>query len=75
MKIAFPDGGEDDFAVLQNFNPIPVGPAERSEDVDNCIYHGNLLKEKDVYVTVTGCPDANSFQVKQFEVPRKLLRM
>lgn len=63
LKIIFPDGGEDDIAVLQRYNPIPVGPAERSEDVDSCIFHGYLLNEENVYVTVTGCPDSNSIQV------------
>ena len=65
LKITFPDGGEDDVAILQRFNPIPVGPLERSENVDNCIFHGYLLNEKDVYVTVTGCPDSRSLQVLQ----------
>ena len=63
LKISFPDGGEDDVAVLQRFNPIPTGPATRFEDVDNCIFHGYLLHEKDVYVTVTGCPDSTTMQV------------
>jgi hypothetical protein len=63
LKISFPDGGVDDLAILQRYNPIPVGPTERSEDVDNCIFHGYLLTEKDVYVTVTGCPGSLSQQV------------
>jgi hypothetical protein len=63
LKITFPDSGEDDVAVLKRFNPIPVGPQERSEDIDNCIFHGYLLNEKDVYVTVTGCPESKDLQV------------
>ena len=63
LKITFPDGGDDDFALLQHFNPIPIGPTERSETVDSCIFHGYLLNEKDVYVTITGCPISNSYQV------------
>ena len=63
LKITFPDGGEDDVAILEHFNPIPVGPQERSEGVDNCIFHGYLRHEKDVYVTVTGCPNSNNLQV------------
>ena len=63
LKISFPDGGEDDVAVLQRFNPIPVGPAERAEDIDNCIFHGYLLNEDGIYVTVTGCPNSRSLEV------------
>ena len=63
LKITFPDDGEDDVAVLQHFNPIPQGKTERSDYVDNCIFHGYLLNEKDVYVTVTGCPNSKSLQV------------
>ena len=62
LRIAFPDGSED-YAVLNAFNPIPLGRDEREEDVDNCIYDGHLLNEKDVYVTMAGCADSNTFQV------------
>jgi hypothetical protein len=64
LKITFPDGDEDDFAVLRRFNPIPQGRTERADDIDDCIFHGYLLKEKDVYITVTGCPQSNNFEVK-----------
>ena len=62
LKISFPDGSED-FAVLKSYNPIPVGRDEREEDVDNCIYNGYLMNEQDVYVTMAGCVDSNTFQV------------
>jgi len=62
LKITFPDGSED-YAVLNAFNPIPLGSDEHEEDVDNCIYNGYLMNEKDVYVTMAGCADSNTFQV------------
>jgi len=49
---------------LKSFNPIPVGCDEREEDVDNCIYDGYLMNEQDVYVTMAGCVDSNTFQVR-----------
>ena len=63
LKITFPDGGEDDVAHLRQFNPIPLAPHERSEDLDSCIFHGYLEFEKDVYITVTGCPESDKFLV------------
>jgi hypothetical protein len=63
LRITFPDGDQDDFAVLRRYNPIPVGPNERAEDVDSCIYDGYLRDESDVYVTVTGCASSDNFQV------------
>ena len=63
LKISFPDGGGDDVAALQRFNPIPVGPAEKSEDIDSCIFHGYLQNEDGIYVTVTGCPHSHSLEV------------
>ena len=60
---SFPDNGDDDTAILQRFNPIPVGPTERDIDVDNCIFHGYLENEINVYVTVTGCPETNTYEV------------
>jgi hypothetical protein len=62
LKINFPDGSED-YAVLSQFNPIPLGRDEQEEDVDKCIYDGYLANEKDVYVTMTGCINSNNFQV------------
>ncbi len=62
LKISFPDGSED-YAVLNAFNPIPLGRDEHEEDVDNCIFDGYLMNEKDVYVTMAGCADSNTFQV------------
>ncbi len=62
MKITFPDGTED-YAVLQRYNPIPQGRDELEEDIDQCIFDGYLLNEKDVYVTMAGCPNSDSFEV------------
>ncbi len=62
LKVTFPDGQED-VAVLKRFNPIPIGPNERAENVDQCIFDGYLSEEKDVYVTVTGCPLTGNFDV------------
>ena len=66
MKIDFKDSQEADLAILRRFNPIPAGPAERSEDIDNCIYHGFLEKEKGVHVTVTGCAYTDNLQVSLY---------
>ena len=67
LRITFPDGAEDDFAVLRNFNLIPVGRNERAEQVDNCIYDGHLTNEENVYVTVTGgCAGSKTFEVSHF---------
>jgi hypothetical protein len=63
LQIDFHDGGVEDVALLSPFNPIPQGPTERSEEIDPCIYDGYLQNEKDVYVTLTGCPLSESFQV------------
>ena len=68
MRIKFQDGGDDDFALLRKFNPIPIGPTERSESVDDCIYNGFLSKEEDVHVTVTGCAMSDNYQVIFFSV-------
>ena len=65
LKISFPDGSKDDFAVLRTYNPVPLGPTERAEDVDSCIYDGYLQDEKDVYVTLTGCANSHNFQVNK----------
>jgi hypothetical protein len=62
LKVTFQDGQED-IAVLKRYNPIPVGPNEREENVDQCIFDGYLADEKDVYVTVTGCPLSGNFDV------------
>ena len=66
LKISFADGGDDDVAILMPFNPIPQGPTERADNIDNCIFHGFLENEKDVYVTVTGCPESNNFEVNTY---------
>ena len=65
LRITFPDGS-DDYAVLKSFNPIPLGRDEREEDVDKCIFEGYLMNEKDVYVTLAGCVNSDTFQVSPF---------
>jgi hypothetical protein len=52
-----------DFANLKRYNPIPIGPNERAEDVDPCIFNGHLEEEKNVHVTLAGCPFTKNFQV------------
>ena len=69
IKITFPDGTED-FAVLQHYNPIAQGRDEQEEDIDQCIFDGYLLNEKDVSVTVTGCPNADNFGVIPLQAKR-----
>ena len=63
LKLSFPDQGNDDFAVMRPYNPIPLGPTERAEEMDSCIYQGFLLNEKDVHVTMTGCAYSDDFKV------------
>ncbi len=62
LKIIYPNGNVD-FADLKKYNPIPVGPNERSDAVDPCIFNGFLREESDAYITLAGCPFANTFQV------------
>ncbi len=60
----FPDGGDDDAALLKRVNPIPLGSDELESDVDGCIFIGNLRDESDVAVTITGgCPFESNFEV------------
>jgi len=61
LKIIYPNGNVD-FANLKQYNPIPVGPNERAESVDPCIFNGYLKEESNVYITLTGCPFTNTFQ-------------
>ena len=62
LIIQFPDGGDDDSALLRIFNPISAG---NGETVDSCIFNGRLQDESDVYVTLTGgCPFQDTFEVK-----------
>jgi len=63
LRITFPDGLEDEFVELNYNNPIPQSHLERAEDVDPCLFDGYLSNEKDVYVTVTGCPETGTFNV------------
>ena len=41
MIARFPDGKPDDVAVLDVVNPIPEREGE--ENVDNCIYSGQMI--------------------------------
>jgi len=67
LKITFPDGNEDDFAVLKHFDIIPTGRNEDPATVNNCIYDGYLTNEKDVYVTLTGgCAYSETFDVSPY---------
>jgi len=63
LKITYPDGGSD-LVTLRQFNPIPIQPWERQEDVDTCIHDGFMTNEKGVYVTVNGCAYSDTFEVK-----------
>jgi len=64
LQVTFPDANDVDFIHLKQFNPIPIQPHERAEDVDPCIFEGHLENEPDVYAVLTsGCPYENSFQV------------
>jgi hypothetical protein len=61
----FPDGGDDDAALLKRVNPIPLGWDEKESDLDGCIFIGNLRDESDVAVTLTGgCPFERKFEVR-----------
>lgn len=60
LWITFPDGGPDDVAILQHFNPI-LEP--NATNVDDCIFHGALKNESEVRVALNGCPLSKSFQV------------
>ena len=67
LRIDYPDGIHHDFAVLKRFNPFPKTDRELEEDIDNCIFNGHLLYEKDVYVALTGgCPYDDHFEVFHF---------
>ncbi len=68
LKITYPSGPEDvDYAHLKRFfNPMGSNNVKggKRRMLDNCIFHGNLEFETDVYVTLTsGCPYENSFEV------------
>jgi len=63
LKVTFPGNNEVDFIHLRHFNPIPLQPHERKEDVDLCIFEGHLENEPDVYAVLTGgCPFEDTFQ-------------
>jgi len=62
LRIRFPDGEPDDFAVLRRYNPIPQGKLEREEEIDACIFDGFLQNEEGSSITVTGCPYTDNLQ-------------
>jgi hypothetical protein len=66
LRVHFPGGEADDFAVLSRYNPIPQGLLEREEEIDGCIFEGFLLNEKDASVTVTGCPYTGNMQARKY---------
>ena len=64
LGINFNDGKPDDVAILERYNPIPRQPGERDEDIDQCIFKGVLLHERNVLVSLTGgCPFEDTFEV------------
>ena len=64
LSINFHDGKPDDVAILKQINPIPRQPKERAENIDKCIFSGNLRMESNVFVTLTGgCPFDDHFEV------------
>ena len=64
LGINFNDGKPDDVAILEKYNPIPRQPGERDEDIDQCIFKGVLLHERNVLVSLTGgCPFEDTFEV------------
>ncbi len=63
LIIHFPDGGANDSALLNKFNPFQ---AKHNETVDDCIFTGHLRDER-VAVTLTGgCPFSDTFEVRYF---------
>jgi hypothetical protein len=55
---------EEHHAVLHPYNPLSF---DVKSEVDPCIFKGNLLKEPNTEVLVTGgCPGADSFEVSFF---------
>ena len=61
LIIRFPDNGTEDIALLKRTNPIPVTDDEKG--VDRCIFQGHLRDEKDVFVSLNGCPRSMTFDV------------
>ncbi len=74
LRVKFPDGGEDDMAIL---TPLDIAAGRSSQDVDNdnsCVLAGNLLHDSSVMVTVAGpCPLEDSYEVKSyFLLPKQI---
>ena len=63
LIIRFPDNGTEDVALLKRTNPIPVTDYENG--VDTCIYQGYLRDEKNVFVSLNGCPRSMTFDVSE----------
>ena len=67
LSINFHDGKPNDVAILKQFNPIPRQQNEKEEDIDKCIFNGNLRDEPKAHVTLTGgCPFDKNFDVRYF---------
>ena len=65
LYIQFPDGGNEDKAILTSHSPIPLRQDETEFDLDFCIFKGHLKNEANVFVTLTGgCPFDDSFDVR-----------
>ncbi len=65
LKVTFPDDNYFDYIHFNTFNPIPMQPHEKEEDIEPCLFEGYLEKEVDVYAVLTGgCPFNDSFEVK-----------
>ena len=71
LKIHFPDGGPDDYALLVHINPLEDVPEEdhpelKPEEILECNLSGYLQDDTAVVVTVSGCPQENTFELKMF---------
>ena len=66
LLIRFPDNGTEDVALLKRTNPIPLTDDEN--DVDSCIFQGHLRDEKDVFVSLNGCPRSMTFDVSENKI-------
>ena len=67
LNIKFPDGGKDDAAFLDHYNPFPKTDNE-TEEVDDCIFMGFLRDEHEVSGALTGCPKQDTFDVHDIKL-------
>ena len=64
LLVNFHDGKANDVAILKQFNPIAKQANESEDNIDKCIFNGNLRDDPKVYVTLTGgCPFESNFDV------------